>query len=125
MRNLICRTIAGALLASAMVVGAPVVALAQASTVLAPTAVPPQDPPRSVLHAPRPFRVITTANLRADLTTESMVVAVLPAGTEITSDDECQCGTPIGGDNLWRHAKTADGKYGWIHDSVLQPIPID
>lgn len=126
MRNPLARIATSALVASAVVIGAPAEPAAQPRPVLAAHVLPGNvDPPREICTGSIPFRVIDSAYLRADAGSSYRAIATVLAGTEVIARCYIDWGTPVGGNPVWRHVTTPSGLDGWMHDSVLRPIPID
>ncbi|MGE0346622.1 MAG: hypothetical protein AB7N73_12470 [Gemmatimonadales bacterium] len=128
MRNPLARIAAGALLASTLVLGAPVALAAQSHPALAANTLPMGvDPPREICNNSDyyPFRVTASARMRTDADLNRPVIATVPAGTIVTSRCYIDWGASVGGNPVWRHVVLADGRDGWMSDTVLQPVPVD
>ncbi|MGE0346623.1 MAG: hypothetical protein AB7N73_12475 [Gemmatimonadales bacterium] len=125
MRNPLARIAAGALLAATLILGAPAALAAQPHPALAANTLPAGvDPPREICMSSQyeVFRVITTARMRTDADLNRPVIATVPAGAVVTSRCFINWGASVDGNTLWRHVVLADGRDGWMSNTVLQPI---
>jgi uncharacterized protein YgiM (DUF1202 family) len=88
-----------------------------ASTLVAPPpAVQVSPPSPTVPQLVRAHTVPAAVNLRAEPTTNALLISTLPSGTEVTLLGD----TATEDDATWNHVRLADGRVGWIIGSALE-----